>query len=168
MKGDMIMWKYVVALLVSILAFPLSSQAGDVSKTVLGEVGPTLAHLFTVDPFDHPMMQPHLWMDVGNDRLSFLHFSKPGKTQKLLFIGDAIKGRFCAEDQPGEGKTGFVHFHQIKTPSGAKHAHGKEAGAEGYWLRHIAMGDFVWGPKKINMHPGIAFNFPLTQPPKCG
>lgn len=163
------MWTYSIALVTSLLAFPLAVRAGEIPTTTLREVGPTLARFFTVDPFDRPMKQPHLWMDVGNDRLVFLHFNKEeGVARKLLFTGDAIKGRFCAEDQPDGGKTGFIHFHQIKTPAGAKHAHGQEAGAEGYWLRHIAMGEFIWGPKKVQMHPGTAFNFMPTQPPTCG
>jgi hypothetical protein len=63
----------------------------------------------------------------------------------LIFVGEGIKGRFCAEDQPDAGKTGYAHFHRSQTPEGEKgeaaHGHGGKQ-AEGYWLRHIAVGEF--------------------------
>ncbi|MFQ5580809.1 MAG: hypothetical protein ACE5FZ_09355 [Nitrospiria bacterium] len=80
-------------------------------------------------------------------------------------MGDAIKGRFCAEDQPEGGKTGFVHFHSAEVAKGRKHGHGGEKGQEGYWLRHIALGEFdMMG---IHFTPGIAHNFKATKAPRC-
>ena len=40
------------------------------------QVGPKLAPAFTFEPFAPPMRN-HLWMDAGQDRIKFLHFTKP-------------------------------------------------------------------------------------------
>ena len=106
-------------------------------------------------------------MNIGDGELRFLHFNKPvmEKDAKLLFIGDGIKGKFCAKDQPDGGRTGYVHFHSAHKEKGAKHGHGGHANAEGYWLRHIAVGDFEMKGTKFN--PGIAHNFKHTDPPSC-
>ena len=58
-------------------------------------------------------------MDEGNERVQFMMFDKPvsDPTAVLLFVGQGIKGRFCAESQPDGGKTGFNHFHRINTPA---------------------------------------------------
>lgn len=132
-------------------------------------LGPQLVQSFSFEPFTPPM-QNHLWMDAGQDKVKFLHFTKPVKDPEatLIFIGDGIKGRFCAEDQPEKGKTGYVHFHQATAAHAhsPKDAHGGKGGEEGYWLRHIAIGEFEFKGKK--MEPGIAMNFPSTPPPTCG
>lgn len=136
----------------------------------LKHVGPTLAKVYTFEPF-HPRMPDHLWMDAGNGRGVFLHFDKPvsDPTARVIFVGEGIKGRFCAEDQPDSGKTGFVHFHRSHTPEGEKgeHAqgHGGNKAEEGYWLKHIAVGEF----DMMGMHfkPGTAMNFMPTPAPKC-
>lgn len=149
--------------------------AGDGKKIpateALTNVGPTLARAYTFEPF-HPTMPDHLWMDAGSGRGVFLHFSKPVSDPKarVIFVGEGIKGRFCAEDQPDGGKTGFVHFHRSHTPAGeagmAAHGHGGKSAEEGYWLKHIAVGDF----DMMDMHftPGTAMNFMPTPAPTCG
>ncbi|MFQ5779492.1 MAG: hypothetical protein ACE5HN_01740 [Nitrospiria bacterium] len=106
-------------------------------------------------------------MKTDPDKVVFFHFAKPvdAKENKLLFMGDAIKGRFCADDQPNGGKTGFVHFHSAKIAPGHKHGHGGRKGQEGYWLRHIALGEFEM--MGIHFKPGIAHNFKATPAPKC-
>ena len=141
------------------------------SAEALKNIGPTLANVYTFDPF-HPAMPYHLWMDTGKGRGAFLHFNKPvtDPAAMLIFIGEGIKGRFCAEDQPDAGKTGFVHFHRSHTPEGEKgmaaHGHGGNIAEEGYWLKHIAIGEF----DMMGMHfkPGTAMNFMPTPAPKCG
>ncbi len=137
----------------------------------LKSVGPSLAKVYTWEPF-HPAMPDHLWMDAGNGHEVFLHFSKPVSDSKarVIFVGEGIKGRFCAEDQPDGGKTGFVHFHRSHTPAGetgmAAHGHGGKSAEEGYWLKHIAVAEF----DMMGMHftPGTAMNFMPTPAPKCG
>jgi hypothetical protein len=137
----------------------------------LKNVGPTLAKGYTFEPV-HPAMSDHLWMDTGNGHGVFLHFNKPvsDPTAMVIFTGEGVKGRFCAEDQPDGGKTGFVHFHRSHTPDGEKgmtaHGHGGQSAEEGYWLKHIAIGEFdMMG---IHFTPGIAMNFMPTPAPKCG
>src|SRR5262249_59377289 len=112
---------------------------------VLKNVGPTLAKTYTWEPF-HPTMPDHLWMDAGNGRGVFLHFNKPvtDPSATVIFVGEGVKGRFCSEEQPDGGKTGFVHFHRSRTPAGetgmAAHGHGGETGEGGYGLKNLAVG----------------------------
>jgi hypothetical protein len=152
-----------------------SGIAGEAKQTpapeALKNVGPTLAKTYTYEPF-HPAMPDHLWLDEGNGRATFLHFNKPvsDSSATIIFVGEGIQGRFCAEDQPDGGKTGFVHFHRSRTPEGetgmAAHGHGGKQAEKGYWLRHVAVGEF----DMMGMHfkPGTAMNFMPTPAPKCG
>jgi hypothetical protein len=141
------------------------------AQEMLKNVGPTLAKTYTFEPF-HPAMPDHLWLDEGQGRATFLHFNKPvhDPTAMIIFVGEGIKGRFCAEDQPEAGKTGFVHFHRMHTPEGetgkASHGHGGKQAEEGYWLKHVAVNEF----DMMNMHfkPGTAMNVMPTPAPKCG
>lgn len=140
--------------------------SGTPAKGVLDQVGPTLGKHFTAQPMNPPMPD-HLWMDIGDGQLGFLHFDKPvsDPTARLVFIGEAVKGRFCAENQPEKGKTGFVHFHRAEKPVGMEHAHGGLTGESGYWLRHIALGEVEMMGKKVG--PGIVHMFMPTPPPFC-
>jgi len=97
----------------------------------------------------------------------FLHFNKPvtDPTATVIFAGDGIKERFCAEDKPDGGKTGFVHFHRLITPE-MEISHGGTAGEEGYWLKHVAVAEFDLLGRHFTM--GTAMNLMPTTPPKCG
>lgn len=165
------------ALLVAVLigAFAIAAGAAGEAKQVpsakaLKNIGPTVAKVYTFEPF-HPAMPDHLWMDAGNGHAVFFHFSKPvsDPSATVIFVGEGIKGKFCAEDQPDGGKTGFVHFHRAHTPEGetgmAAHGHGGGKGEEGYWLKHIAVGNFEMMGMKFS--PGTAMNFMPTAAPKC-
>ncbi|MEK7825244.1 MAG: hypothetical protein AAB266_02365 [Nitrospirota bacterium] len=152
-----------------ILAGQVITQAQgqkDVPKETLEAVGPQLATTFTFEPFN-PSMPDHLWMKADSGMIIFLHFAKPvsDKGNKLIFVGEGIKGRFCAEDQPDKGKTGYVHFHASTVVKGHEHGHGGDKGQEGFWLRHVAVDEF----DMMGMHfkPGVAYNFMPTQAPKC-
>jgi len=169
------MWGMRLVILGLIVSFSvagaLNGFAGEGDKKQipmanLTAVGPALAKEFTFQPV-HPPLPNHLWMDVGNGQVRFLHFNKAVTEEGagIIFIGDGIKGTFCAENQPDGGKTGFVHFHSSHKMEGAKHGHGGNSGTEGYWLRHIAVGKFEM--KNTNYTPGIAHNFMHTDPPKC-
>jgi hypothetical protein len=89
-------------------------------------------------------------MKADDNTITFLHFAKPidQPNNKLIFIGDGVRGKFCAEDQPSQGKTGYVHFHSLVAEPGqahnemAKMGHGGKPGAAGFWLRHIAVDEF--------------------------
>lgn len=162
---------FALILVGAILAGQIVSQAQgtkEVPKETLETIGPQLATTFTFEPFD-PSMPDHLWMKADPDKVIFLHFAKPvsEKENKLIFVGDGIKGRFCAENQPAKGKTGYVHFHSTEVHKGHEKemGHGGEKGQEGFWLRHIAVGEF----DMMGMHfkPGVAHNFMPTPAPKC-
>ncbi|WP_447979972.1 hypothetical protein [Candidatus Nitrospira bockiana] len=174
MSGKMFAISSLSALLIG-CAWLTSGTAGEAKKApapeALNNVGPTLAKTYTFEPF-HPGMPDHLWLDAGHGRAVFLHFNKPvtDPTATVIFVGEGIKGRNCAEDQPDGGKTGFVHFHRSHTPEGEHgpeaHGHGGQKGEEGYWLKHVAVGEF----DMMGMHfkPGTAMNFMPTPPPRCG
>lgn len=173
MGRKLIFWISTVALLVG-CAWLSSGTAGEGKNAPVPEaiknIGLTLAKAYTFEPF-RPGMPDHLWMDAGNGRALFLHFDKPVNDPKamLIFVGEGVKGRFCAEDQPDAGKTGFVHFHRAHTPEGetgmAAHGHGGKTAEEGYWLKHVAVGEFdMMG---AHFTPGTAMNFMPTPPPKC-
>ena len=131
----------------------------------LAEAVPQVTRTLDFEPFTPPLPD-HTWLKVSENRVVFLHYDRPvtQRGAKLLFIGDGIKGRFCAEDQPDGGKTGFVHFHSSQKPAGAEHGHGGHEGGEGFWLRHIALGEFEMMGMKFA--PGIANMMP-TPPLTC-
>jgi len=138
----------------------------ETPKETLESIGLRLAPVMTYEPFSPPVRN-HLWMQSDPDKMPFLHFAKPTneKENTLLFLGNAIKGRFCAENQPDGGKTGYVHFHALTVSEGHKDAHGGEKGQAGYWLRHVAVGEFDAMGKHFT--PGVAHNFKATPPPNC-
>ncbi|MFQ5543717.1 MAG: hypothetical protein ACE5FY_05135 [Nitrospiria bacterium] len=145
-----------------------SYASGDhkIPEKTLHAIGEGLSHVLTFEPFNPPLKN-HLWMETDSGKMSFFHFAKATSMgdNKLLFMGDAIKGKFCLENQPDEGKTGYVHFHSLEKADGHKHGHGGVKGQDGYWLRHIAVGEFE--AMGIKFKPGIAHNFKATPAPKC-
>lgn len=155
-------------LVVAAILLAYQAEAKKVAKNALTNIGPTLEKEFTYEPFTPPLPD-HIWMNTGADTIYFFHFDKSvdQKDARLLFIGEGVKGRFCQEDQPDGGKTGFVHFHAMKGPDEHTPGHGgQKAAQDGYWLRHIAVSEF----DMMGMHftPGIANNFMATPAPKCG
>lgn len=160
---------YLAISLVAAMTLLVSlAEARKVARDTLTNIGPALEKQFTFEPFT-PSLPDHLWMNEGAGRIYFLHFDKSvdQKEARLLFIGEGVKGRFCVEDQPDGGKTGFVHFHAMKGPDEHTPGHGgQKAAQEGYWLKHIAVSEF----DMMGMHftPGIANNFMVTPAPKCG
>src|SRR5262245_22348652 len=98
-----------------------SSHAGEgtaPSPEVAKNIGHALFKSYTFEPI-HPQAPNHVWLDEGNGRVQFLMFDKAvsDPTAVLQFVGQGIKGRFCAESQPDGGKTGFNHFHRTNTPA---------------------------------------------------
>lgn len=140
--------------------------AKEVPKETLDAIGPQLSNSFNFEPFN-PSLPDHLFMRADPDKIIFLHFAKPlnEKGNKVIFVGEGIKGRFCAEDQPDKGKTGYVHFHAATVAKGHEHGHGGDKAQEGYWLRHIAVDEV----DMMGMHfrPGVAYDFMPTSAPKC-
>ena len=153
-----------------------ASEGKAPSPEAAKNIGPVLVKAYTFEPV-RPNLPDHLWLDEGNGRVQFMMFDKPvsDPTAVLLFVGEGIKGQFCAESQPARGKTGFNHFHRINTPAtGDTSMHGPK-GEEGYWLKHVAVGEFEMGPTGEhgahggNMHykPGTVQDVPQPPTPKC-
>ncbi len=134
-------------------------------STTLNEynVGSVTDWKWTQDwPVDPPLPD-HLWIDIGGGRGLFLHYDRPITEDgaELIYVGDAIRGRFTTKSQPEV--PGFVHFHQLKSES-PEGGHGGAPGAEGYWLRHISVRkmEMPWG----EVVPGVDFNFMITPAPE--
>jgi hypothetical protein len=152
---------------------PASQALSQLAPQTIRKIGPQLAKNFTFQPFAPPMPD-HVWMKADDKTITFLHFAKPVNqpNNQLIFIGDGIRGRFCADNQPDQGKTGYVHFHSLKAAPGHEHnemmamGHGGQPGQEGYWLRHIAVAEFDMMGQHFK--PGLAMDFMPTPPPKCG
>ncbi len=156
-----------------------TSRAGEgtaPAPEAMRNIGPVLAKAYIFAAV-HPNPPNHLWLDEGNGRVQFMMFDKPvsDPTAVLLFVGQGIKGRFCAESQPDGGKTGFNHFHRINTPAtGDTSMHGAK-GEEGYWLKHVAVAEFDMEDKgehgghggKTHFKPGEVENLPQPPTPKC-
>jgi hypothetical protein len=155
-----------------------SSHAGegqDPSTGTVKSIGLVLAKAYTFEPV-HPNPPDHLWLDEGNGRVLFMMFSKPvsDPTAQLLFVGEGIKGRFCAESQPDGGKTGYNHFHRTNTPPGDTSMSGPK-GEEGYWLKHVAVADFEMEHHGAHgahggdtqYKPGTVQDVPQPTTPKC-
>jgi hypothetical protein len=156
-----------------------SSHAGDAqvpAPEAVQNIGQALAEAYTFKPV-HPNLPDHLFLDEGNGRVLFMMFSKPvsDPTARLLFVGEAIKGRFCAESQPDGGKTGYNHFHRTNTPPGDTSMSGPKGG-EGYWFKHVAVTEFDMAPHEehgahggeTHYKPGTVQDVPQPPTPKCG
>ena len=169
-----------VTLNVLFCLLPFSSgyagEGSTASSDAVKNIGATLIKAYTFEPV-HPNPPNHVWLDEGNGRVQFLMFDKAlsDPTAQLLFVGQGIKGRFCAESQPDGGKTGFNHFHRTNTPAtGDVSMHGAK-GEEGYWLKHVAVAEFDEEPKgehaghggKTHYKPGQVENTPQPTTQKC-
>jgi hypothetical protein len=146
------------------------------SSEVANGVGSALLKAYVFVPV-HPNPPNHVWLDEGNGRVQFMMFDKAvnDPSAKLLFIGQGVKGTFCAESQPDGGKSGFNHFHRTNTPAtGDTSMHGAK-GEEGYWLKHVAVAEFDDDPKgehaghggKTHYKPGQVENMPQPTTPRC-
>src|SRR5262245_12003230 len=171
----------LIVLLLGVLSFAWFSTSGAVEGTVppsevANSIGSALLNAYTFVPVQ-PNPPNHVWMDEGNGRVQFLMFDKAvsDPSAKLLFVGQGIKGTFCAESQTDHGKSGFNHFHRTNTPAtGDTSMHGAK-GEEGYWLKHVAVAEFDDEPKgehaghggKTHYKPGQVENTPQPTTPKC-
>lgn len=116
-----------------------------------------------------PHMGDHMFLELDDGTLTFFHFdSVVEEADKLLYVGQAVPGKFTAAEQRGVEEqygAGFSHFHQKDCPGeSAEACHGGSGGEDGYWFRHIAVDTFTmpWG----EVTPGIDNNFMPTQPPQ--
>ena len=154
-----------------------AAQGTSPSQEVATSIGQALLKAYTFEPV-HPNPPNHLWLDEGHGRVQFMMFDKPvsDPTATLQWVGQGVKGRFCAESQPDRGKTGFNHFHRTKTPAtGDISMHGAK-GEEGYWLKHVAVAEFDakhkgehagHGGGKTHYKPGEVDDMPQPATPEC-
>lgn len=120
---------------------------------------------FTDQPYDPPLPD-HIWKLLPDGKQIFFHLDKEvPKAEKIIYTGIAVPGKWCKEDQEKLPK-GFTHFHREKAPSVEEGHAGTFPGEEGFWLMHIALGEFdmPWG----HVVPGVDEKFMPTEPPVCG
>ena len=136
------------------------------ASEAITNIGAALVKAYTYEPV-HPNPPDHLWLDEGNGRVLFLMFDKPvsDSTAVLQFVGEGIKGRFCVESQPDRGKTGYNHFHRSHTPATGDTSMSGPKGEEGYWLKHVAVGNFE--VQHSHHHPGTVRDTPQPLTPTC-
>jgi hypothetical protein len=136
------------------------------SPEAVTNIGAVLAKAYTHEPV-HPNPPDHLWLDEGDGRVLFMMFDKPASepTAVLQFVGEGIKGRFCLESQPDRGKTGYNHFHRSHTPATGDTSMSGPKGEEGYWLKHVSVGNFE--VQHQHHHPGTVRDVPQPPTPKC-
>ena len=144
------------------------AQQVEVPAAALHQVGAQLVGAFTVNgPFD-PTAPEHLWFKNGDGTYLFLHFDKPlSQAAKLLYLGWAVPGRWCAEEQP----PGYTHFHRTAKVADWNAGHGGATpGEAGYWLKHVAVEEFDMNMMGMSYHvkPGTDMMFMPTTSPKCG
>jgi hypothetical protein len=151
------------------------AQQDELPSELVADLGEQLTGTLSVDGPFKTDLPDHLWVpgDENANSLVFVHLDKPApEAMRVLYTGFGIKGRWCAEDQQkieelaGEG---FTHFHRIAEVASPDAGHGGgEPGEEGYWLKHVAVGEpfeMPWGqvePGKVDM------KFMPTEAPTCG
>lgn len=154
------------------LAGGLQAQAdasAEVPAAAVAAVGEQLVRGFTPESPFTPDAPDHLWLDNGDGTFLLLHFDKPlGEATKIIYTGWAVKGRWCAQDQP----EGFTHFHRTAKVAAWDAGHGgSKPGEEGYWLKHIAVEPFempeMMGMPARRVEAGLDRMFMPTQPPTC-
>lgn len=120
---------------------------------------------YNAEPYT-PAMPDHRWAAMGDGSYLFMHFNKAApKSDGLLYIGIALPGKFCKEDQE-QLPPGFIHFHQVTCANtDPEKCHGGKGGEDGYWLMHVAVKemDMPWGHVK----PGVDTKFMPTEAPSC-
>ncbi len=153
-----------LALIVPAVAF---AQKEEVSSTTSEKVGAQLVSASSTEGPFNPTAPDHLWLDNRDGTYLFLHFDKPlAEATKLIYVGWAVPGRWCAEEQP----KGFTHFHRTAKVATWDAGHGgSKAGEAGYWLKHVAPQEFDMKMMGMAYHvtPGTDMKFMLTNAPRC-
>jgi len=157
-----------LGLSLAVLASPAVAQRDEVSPGALHQVGAQLVGGFTESGPFTPTAPDHLWLNNGDGTYLFLHFDKPlGDATKLIYVGWAVQGRWCAEDKPKD----FTHFHRTAKVAQWNAGHGgSRPGEPGYWLKHVAVEEFDMNMMGMSYHvrPGTDLKFMPTNPPACG
>ena len=157
-------------------AAPSGTAAGTASAPAAGPTGSPLSHddiaalaaQFHDQPLTGGQHAPRLYRWVSDKVLMFLQFDNPdpAKATALRYIGIAVTGVFCAEDQPGGPNGGFPHFHRLDAVDYA-HGHGGPPGTVGYWLSWVAVDTFTLKDGR-QVKPGVDYQQAPTPAPTCG
>ena len=95
----------------------------------------------------------HVWWEVSDDVLLFLHFDEPNpeEAEDLIYFGMGQAGNFVAEDNPQADD--FSHFHMAEADSWEAGHGGEDEDSEGYWLIHHAVRDLEmpWGDVDVGV-----------------
>ena len=118
----------------------LQKQADDL-KTEVGQYKGK-AHLwdqlmaaYSADPVK-PADPGHKWADLGDGSYAF--FATDPEMDDLDYIGLALPGKFCKEDQE-QLPPGFNHFHpKACADTDPAKCMGGNGGEDGYWMMHVA------------------------------
>lgn len=157
--------------MISWFAAPAAAQNGEVSDPTARAVGEQLVDAFSADSPFTPDAPDHLWLDNDDGTYLFLHFDRPlAEATRLIYMGWAVPGRWCAEDRPGEE---FTHFHRLAEVGDWNAGHGgSEPGERGYWLKHVAVDEFempaMMGMPERTVPAGADREFMPTRAPSCG
>lgn len=140
------------------------SEPAPTGDAITGEDLQELVDVFDDDPLIGGQSTPkHVFKFVNDEAFIFLHLNDPDPQQatSIDYVGVAVKGVFCAEDQPDEA---FTHFHKYEAESWEE-GHGGNPGDEGFWFVHIAARghDEPWGTVDV----GTDYDFMPTNPPEC-
>jgi hypothetical protein len=143
-----------------------ASAAGPTGSPLSHDDIAALAARFTDQPLTGGQHAPRLYRWVNDKVLMFLQFDNPdpAKATALRYLGIAVKGVFCAEDQPGGPNGGFPHFHRLDAPD---YAHGGPPGTSGYWLSWVAVDTFTLKDGR-QVKPGVDYQQSPTPAPSCG
>ena len=154
-------------LLAVTVSSPILAQQNEVSAAALHQVGAQLVGAFTVNGPFNQNAPDHLWFDNRDGTYLFLHFDMPlGQATKLIYVGWAVPGKWCAEGRP----EGFTHFHRLRAATWDAGHGGGTPGEAGYWLKHVATDEFDFNMMGMAYHvtPGTDMKFMPTNPPRCG
>lgn len=113
-----------------------------------GDTRDALIEVFDYQPFNDDQHEVaganreytprHLWFDVGDGVVLFLHFNEPNPEEatELDYFGFGIEGQYTAEDIPVAQTQDFTHFHQADAEGWDAGHGGQDTGDAGYWLVH--------------------------------
>lgn len=143
---------------------PRMAPAPRAGAPLTPEARDRLLATFTDMPFtggQDAFTAKHVFKTLSPDTFAFLHFDHPDVTRAtgLEYVGLGVRGTFYEEDRPAPE---FTHFHS-RSAATWEAGHGGTAGADGYWLVHVAVTELTqpWG----RVVPGVdrAF-FPTPAP----
>ncbi len=112
----------------------IKAQMGDMKgKAHLWDQLMAAYHVSPVKPAE----PGHKWADLGDG--SYVFLATDPEMDDLDYIGLALPGKFCKEDQD-QLPPGFNHFHpkDCAETDSAK-CMGGNGGEDGYWMMHIAL-----------------------------